>query len=244
MTKLLDRLRLQVAPRDPEPLQSLLYAWAEARGRRNRLPFSQERLLESINEMPCLNRAQRTRSLGWSIRKFQSAQDQLEELGFVERDQISRGAGRPDSYLILTDQAFRYLRRLRIPERRLHGSLEHHCTICELKRTYRSLSYNVQVTATVDTGHIVDLLCTRDDEALAIEVVHSDNLKRDAAKAVELVRGGYDVLFVTTSADLFAHYGAKLSELLPAELRDKVHMAFRDELISALAGSEDGEAPG
>ena len=231
---LFDRLRSSVRPRDPDPLHSLLASWAESRGQRRRLPFSQERLLESINERPCINRTRRTRSLGWSIRKFQTAQEQLEEAGYLEREQIIRGTGRPDAHLVLTDKAYRYLKRLRIPIHRLHGSLEHHCSICELASAYRAIGFEVQKTATLASGHIVDLLCTNANEKLALEVVHSDNLNRDAKKASAIAVAGYKLVFVTTSQDLFAHYDAKLPTLLPIGIRDSVAVALRDELISAI----------
>ena len=235
---LFSRLASSVKPRDPDPLQSLLASWAEARGRRRRLPFSQERLLESINERPCINRTRRTKSLSWSIRKFQTAQDHLEGAGYLEKTQISRGTGRPDAHLILTEKAYRYLRRLRIPVRRLHGSLEHHCSICELAAAYCAAGFDVQKTATLPSGHIVDLLCIRDDEKLALEVVHSDNLNRDAKKVSPICADGYRMLFVTTTQDLFAQYDLKLWDRIPGDVRDHVSVATRDELISAVLATD------
>jgi len=240
---LFSRLASSVKPRDPDPLQSLLATWAEARGRRRRLPFSQERLLESINERPCINRTRRTKSLSWSIRKFQTAQDQLEEAGYLEKAQISRGTGRPDAYLVLTEKAYRYLKRLRIPVRRLHGSLEHHCSICELAAAYCAAGFEVQRTATLPSGHIVDLLCIRDDEKLALEVVHSDNLNRDAKKVSPICADGYRMLFVNTTQDLFAHYDSKLWDHVPSGVRDHVSVALRDELISAVLATDHDKQP-
>ena len=71
MTTELDELRAGIAPRDDGPLQTLLHSWAAARGKRTRLPFAQEQLLESINTTLCLNRSERTKSLDWSAKKFQ-----------------------------------------------------------------------------------------------------------------------------------------------------------------------------
>ena len=232
MTTELDKLRAGVALRDDGPLQTLLHSWAAARGKQKRLPFAQEQLLESINTTLCLNRSERTKALDWSAKKFQRAKDLLEQIGFVKANQISRGMGRPETYLVLTDDGYRYLRTIRVKENRPHGSVEHHCTICWLKRFYQGMGFLVSVTQKVGLGLIADLLCTKGNETIAIEVVHSDNLHRDAKKAVHLAKHVSGICFVATSRDLFSHYDSKLPALLPDAIRDKVTCALRDELIT------------
>ncbi|MFC2106487.1 hypothetical protein ACFLS0_07035 [Candidatus Bipolaricaulota bacterium] len=240
MTTALDELHSGVAPRDDGPLQSLLYSWAAARGRRKRLPFAQERLLESVNATLCLNRTQRTRSLDWSIKKFQDVKGRLGLIGFVKAETISRGTGRPETYLVLTDDGYRYLRSIRVKENRPHGSLEHHCSIQWLQHFYRQMGFKVSTTHKLALGLIVDLLCSKDDETIAIEVVHSDNLYRDAKKAGQLAKHVSRICFVATTKDLFSRYDSKLPALLPDSARDKVHFAVRDELIAQGGdGAED-----
>ena len=232
MTYELDELRSGVTPRDDGPLQSLLFSWASARGKRKRLPFAQEQLLESINTTLCLNRTKRTRALDWSIKKFQDVKDRLELISFVKTEQISRGTGRPETYLTLTDDGYRYLRTIRVKENRPHGSVEHHCSICWLKRFYQGMGFQVSITQKVGLGLIADLLCTKGNETLAIEVVHSDNLHRDAKKATQMAKHVSRICFVATTRDLFSHYDSKLQSFLPDSVREKVSFALRDELIA------------
>ena len=241
MTNLLDRLRSRVIPRDPEPLQSLLYAWASKRGKAERLPFSQEKLLESVNEHPCLNRQERTERLSWSIKKFQNAKDALEGLAMVETQTLSSGPGRPDTYLLLTDVGFRYLRRHRIPPNRLHGSLKHHCAMLRLRSLFEQRGYTVELTQQIDHA-VVDLFCKKRNERLAIEVVASDNLARDAKKCEQLTERLDHIHLVTTGRDLFNEYVSRIGKLLSPAARAKVQVSRLSEFLSA-AESDDKADP-
>ncbi len=232
MTKLLDRLRAGVIERDPAPLQNLIFSWAAERGKSERLPFAQERLMESINENPCSNRKERTDSLGWSIKKFQAAKDRLEQEGFIETQEIARGVGRPDTFLVLTDKGFRYLRNHRVKEKRLHGSLEHHCAIQKLKAHFESKRYVTKLNQKMSPKLIVDLICEGDDERGAVEVVSSNNLKRDAKKCGALAKRCSWVRLVATSRDLFDYYVSRLGKELSQPVLEKVQVSFLDELLS------------
>ena len=231
MNKILDQLRETTRPRDPNPLQSLFFSWAEKRGKKDRLPFSQERLLESINEAPCLNTTERTSSLGWSSNRFANAREKLEASGLIETKQIASGTGRPHTHLILTDNGFSHLRKLRVTEKRLHGSLEHHCAILKLKKHFESHGYKTEITKKLTPKYIVDLFCEKGDVREAVEVVASNNVHRDAEKCASLAKKISCVHLVTTTNDLFDHYVAKLGKLLDESIRETVQVSMVDELI-------------
>jgi len=190
--------------------------------------------------MPCLNRSQRTRLLGWSAKKFQNAKDCLEQIRYVRTETIARGAGRPDSFLALTDKAFSYLKKLRIQPNRLHGSFEHHCSILDLAQHYEFAGYDTQVLAELPGGLIVDLLCTYGNKTVAVEVVCSDNLHRDARKAEQLTERVDQILFVSTTLDLHRHYAAKLPDLVSPSIRRMLAFAQRDQLLAHPGDTEEG----
>jgi len=233
MTKVFDRLRSGVSPRNPGPLQNLLFSWAAKRGKAERLPFAQELLLESINERPCLNRKDRTESLDWGAKKFQTAMEKLEQDGFIETQTIAKGSGRPSAYLVLTDKGYSYLKRLRVTEQRLHGSLIHHCTMVKLAQLFKARGYRTRLNHKVTPKLIVDVLCERGDERLVLEVVASDNAKRDAEKCASLADKATWVHLVTTTRELFDHYVAKLGSELPKTARAKVQVSFLDDLLAS-----------
>ena len=232
MTKVLDKLRSGVTPRNPGPLQNLIFSWGAKRDDRERLPFSQELLIESINERPCLNRKDRSESLGWGAKKFQSAMEGLEQHGFIETQTIPSGNGRPSAYLLLTDKGYSYLRRLRVTERRLHGSLIHHCAMLKLAELYKARGYRTRINHKVTPKLIVDVLCERDDERGVFEVVSSNNAKRDADKCASLAEKVAWVQLVATSRELFDHYLAKLGADLPEPAREKVQVSLLDDLLA------------
>jgi len=233
MSKILDKLRSRVVARDPAPLHSLTFSWAEERGRRERLPFTQERLLESVNESPCLNTTERIASLGWTNNRFQRARKELEEHGHLETQELAKGAGRPDTHLVLTDKGFSCLRRLRVAEKRLHGSLEHHCAILRMESHFRSLGYATEAIKKITPKLIVDLFCEKGDERGVVEVVASNNLKRDAGKCAELAKRTSWIHLVATSRELFDYYRARLGKELADSASEKVRVSFADELVSA-----------
>jgi DNA-binding MarR family transcriptional regulator len=214
-------------------LQNLLFSWARERGKLQRLPFAQERLLESINDCPCMNRTDRARSLGWTAKKFQTAKDRLEQEGFVLSKDLSRGVGRPAALLVLTEKGFEYLAKQAVHPNPLHGDLEHHCAIVKLQASYEHDGYMVRMNHKVTPNLIVDLLCERGDERGAVEVVHSDNLKRDAEKINELATRLAWVHLVVTSQDLFDRYAAKLSALVAPAAAEKLLVSFLDQLLPA-----------
>jgi len=233
MSKILDRLRETVRPRNPGPLQSLFFSWAEERGKKDRLPFSQERLLESINDAPCLNTTERTSSLGWSSNRFANARDKLESSGFIETKQIASGTGRPSAHLILTDKGFSHLRKLRVTAKKLHGSLQHHCAILKLKAHFEAQGYKTDITKQLTPNLIVDLFCERDAVREVVEVVSSNNVYRDAEKCASLAEKVSQIHLVTTSKDLFDHYVTKLGKLLEEATRERVLVSMVDDLIQA-----------
>lgn len=187
MSKTLETLKGKVVHRDPGPLRNLFIEWARKRGKLERLPFAQEILLESINREPCLNRREREKALGWYSKRFQNAKDKLEESGYIETIEIARGVGRPETFLVLTDKGFRYLGKQGIKPERLHGSLEHHCAILKVKGYYDTNGYRTKVNHVLTPQLIVDLLCERGEERGAVEIVNSNNLKRDSEKIAKLV---------------------------------------------------------
>jgi len=232
MTNLLSRLRSRVVTRDPEPLQSLFFAWASRRGKPERLTLSQERLLESVNESPCLNRKDRTVALGWSIKKFQSTKDALEELDLLQTEQVTSGPGRPETFLVLTDAGYKYLRRHHIQPNRLHGSLEHHCAILRIQDHFDRAGYKTSITQPVAPDAIVDLLCTKGPERGAVEVIHTNNVARDAAKCARLADELDWIHLVATSRELMHDYASRFANLVSPSVRTKLAMSFLAEFLS------------
>jgi len=233
MNKVLDRLRSGVTPRNPGPLQNLIFSWGDKRDSKERLPFSQELLIESINERPCLNRKDRSESLGWGAKKFQTAMEGLEQQGFVETQTIPSGNGRPSAHLLLTDKGYSYLKRLRVAERRLHGGLVHHCAMLKLANHFKANGYRTRVNHKLTPKLIVDVLCEREDERGVLEVVNSNNAKRDAEKCEEMADKVGWIQLVATTRELYDHYVSKIGSQLTASVREKIQISFVDDLLEA-----------
>lgn len=232
MSKAIEKLKASVVERDSGPLGNLFAEWARRKGKLERLPFTQERLLESINSDPCLNRKDRERALGWYSKRFQNAKDKLEERGYIETTQMARGVGRPDTFLVLTEKGFSYLGKQGIKPEKLHGSLQHHCAILKMQSYYTEKGYRTKVNHPMTPKLFIDVLCEKEDERGAVEVVNSNNLKRDMEKIASLA-GKLDwIHIVVTESDLFEQYVSASKNDLPASVRQKVTVSPLDELSS------------
>ena len=219
--------------RDPGPLRNLFVEWARKRGKLERLSFTQEMLMESINREPCLNRREREKDLGWYSKRFQNAKDKLEESGYIETTEIARGVGRPETFLILTDKGFKYLGKQGIKQERLHGSLEHHCAILKVKSHYDANGYRTKVNHPLTPQLIIDLLCEKGEERGAVEIVNSNNVKRDSEKIAKLVQMVDWVHVVITSKELFDQYLSKLKDELTRPIWQKVTISLLTDLFPA-----------
>ena len=78
------------------------------------------------------------------------------------------------------------------------------------------------------------------DETVAVEVVCSDNLHRDARKAEQLTERVDQILFVSTTLDFHRHYAAKLPDLVSPSIRRVLAFAQRDQLLAHPGDTEEG----
>ena len=231
MSKALEALKGKVVQRDPGPLRNLFMEWAKKKGKLERLSFTQEMLMESINREPCLNRREREKALRWYSKRFQNAKDKLEERGYIETIEMAKGVGRPETFLVLTDKGFKYLGKQGIKPERLHGSLEHHCAILKVKSYYDSNGYSTKVNHSLTPQLVIDLLCEKDEERGAVEIVNSNNLKRDAEKITVLAGMISWIHLVVTDKKLFDTYLTKLRSTLPSSILRKLTISLLRDLF-------------
>jgi hypothetical protein len=174
-------------PRTREPL----LRWREEANREHpeRLDFRDEHLLWSVAAHFPLNREQRERLLGWSKDAWSRHVPKLIGWGFLTQETLSLG-GKGGSFTILvpTEKGNDYLkRRLGQAPPAIHGSPLHYFAMLKVREWLEGKGYKVWANEKRDKL-LPDLYAKRerDGEVLAVEIVASDNARRDMEKLGKL----------------------------------------------------------
>lgn len=183
MTDALIRLWEHVTPRNDRPYEAFLeeLGLSGAQSEEGLLPHNQEMLLGNIGRFPCLTRTERQERLGWSPKTMQRAVEALEGK-YIEPVQVKKG-GRGSSYVTyeLTDAARGYMKKRQISWVPRHGGVAHHCAMEGWVKAKREAGFEAGLQRKL-RGLEVDGLARRDGQTVALEVVGSDNFRRDREK--------------------------------------------------------------
>jgi hypothetical protein len=223
---MLEELKRKVIPRDEGSLPEFLTATGPpSKGKDStRLDYRFEKLLDSINENPCLNLSQREKLLGWYSDKMQRIKKTLLTLKLIEEVTLSEGEGRPSKHLILTDAGYQYLGSwMGEKPQPLHGGLPHHCFILKLKERYEA-DYDVKMDKKVDEFW-PDLWCEGKDKGV-VEVICTAHLNEDLRKTERLARMVDWMHIYFENRNTLNHYRYQFEKELPKEVFSKLKFSL------------------
>jgi hypothetical protein len=214
-----EQLKSCVTPRNDQPIEEFLLriglSTVKKEEKPSVLPHNQEVLLANIGRYPCLDRRERQEMLGWHPQTMQNALEALKDR-YIRPVQTKKG-GPGSGYVTyeLTEEAKQYMIRRQIPFTKLSGGLIHHCTVQRWIEAKEQEGYKVRAQAPVG-NMLIDALATG-PQTIGLEVVASDNIKRDVEKFPKLLKH-VDVLEVLcTTYELEKMYLTALKKQLPSE---------------------------
>lgn len=170
-------------------------------------------LLRDVAEHPISAITKRYERLGWNYKTGNNVKDAVISKALARFDAVSTPTGHV-KILSLAEPARDLLERAGVRVQRLrHGGAEHEYWKFAIAQHLRSQGFSVTEEAPVGGGKTVDLLATRGDERIVIEVEtgRSDII----ANALKCAATDGDVIFVFTDPDIRASYAPQIHALLP-----------------------------
>ncbi len=223
---MLEELKKKVISRDEGPIPEFLTATSlTPKGKDSeRLAYRFEKLLDSINETPCLNLSQREKLLGWYSDRMQRVKKTLLTMKLIEEVTLSEGEGRPSKHLILTDAGYEYIGSwMGEKPQPLHGGLPHHCFILKLKGRYEA-EYDVAVDKKVDEFW-PDLWCEGKDKGI-VEVICTAHVSEDLLKTGRLSQLVDWMHFYFENQNTLNHYRYQFEKELPKGVFSKLSFSL------------------
>lgn len=215
-----------VTPRNDQPLEDFLLKIDIKPAEEKQsaiLPHNQEVLMGNIGRFPCLTRQERQEMLGWQPQTMQNSIDSLVKAGYLTANRLKRG-GQGSGYVAyeLTKQARDYMIGRQIHFQKLHGSLEHHCVIDQWVEAKKEIGFTVK--RQVPVGEFIFDAMTTQPQKVGLEVVASDNLKRDIDKFPQLLKVVNELEVMILDSDLYKQYHRALKKELPSELFRRINL--------------------
>jgi energy-coupling factor transporter ATP-binding protein EcfA2 len=171
-------------------------------------------LLRDVAEHPITTITGRYERLGWNYKTGNGIKDSTIAKGLARFDPVSTPTGQV-KILSLTDPARDLLERAGITVQRLrHGGAEHEYWKFTIAEHLRSRGFTVTEEAPLGGGKTVDLLATREQHQIVIEVEtgRSDII----ANALKCAAFDGEVAFVFTDPSVKAAYAPQIHALLSA----------------------------
>ena len=170
-------------------------------------------LLRDVAEHPISTITKRYERLGWNYKTGNSIKDAVISKGFARFDAVTTPTGHV-KILGLTVSARDLLERAGITvQRSRHGGAEHEFWKFAIAERLRNQGFSVTEEEPVGGGKTIDLLATRDQQRMFIEVEtgRSDII----ANALKCAATDGEVVFVFTDPDIQATYAPQIQALLP-----------------------------
>lgn len=170
-------------------------------------------LLRDVAEHPISKITARYERLEWNYKTGNGIKDLVITKGFARFDAVRTPTGHV-KILSLTESARELLERAGITvQRSRHGGVEHEYWKFAIAEHLRNQGFSVTEEEPVGGGKTVDLLATRDQQRIVIEVEtgRSDII----ANALKCAVTDGQVVFVFTDPDVQATYAPQIHALLP-----------------------------
>lgn len=219
-TSITEKLANNITPRNDQPYEEFILLLGLSTTKKEEKPsvlsHNQEVLLANIGRYPCLDRRERQAMLNWHPQTMQNAIEALKDR-YIKPIQAKKG-GPGSSYITfeLTEEAKQYMVKRQISFTKLSGGVVHHCTAERWMEAKRQEGY--QVRAQVSVGDMfIDALATG-PKTIGLEVVASDNIKRDREKFPKILNHVDLLEIVCTTYDLEKMYYNALKKQLPQEI--------------------------
>ena len=171
-------------------------------------------LILDVNSHPFKGIVSRYKTLNLSGRKGDLARQELLDKNLVEQAEVKLGKYRPVKFLVLTSLGVEYLKNLGI-ETDLWGSIgrvgfRHRLYQVLCANSLKKLGYETHVEKTIE-GRRIDVLATKGDKSLAIEVQLNSDL--DVDKILEIQNRFDDLLVLCDDEELLDGLTSILNEV-------------------------------